>query len=93
MQKNLKFDIIIKESGDRLQRYFVKNEAIINDIVKIMGDDYFHITKVMRMKCSDNVIICNEDKSWLCSIKEITSDSVYLKILEEVEEKKNCQLR
>ncbi len=69
-----------------MQRYFVKNEAIINDIVKIMGDDYFHITKVMRMKCSDNVIICNEDKSWLCSIKEITSDSVYLKILEEVEE-------
>lgn len=75
-----------------MQRYFVKNEAIINDIVKIMGDDYFHITKVMRMKCSDNVIICNEDKSWLCSIKEITSDSVYLKILEEVEEKKELPI-
>lgn len=76
-----------------MQRYFVKNEAIINDIVKIMGDDYLHITRVMRMKCNDNVIICNEDKSWICSIKEITDNSVSLQIVKELEEKKNYRLR
>lgn len=75
-----------------MQRYFVKNEAIINDIVKIMGDDYLHITRVMRMKCNDNVIICNEDKSWICSIKEITDNSVSLQIVKELEEKKELPI-
>lgn len=75
-----------------MQRYFIKNNAIIGNRIRIMKEDYYHITKVMRMKINDLVIVCDEKKSWLCSIQEITKDTVILNILEEIAEKKELPI-
>ena len=40
-----------------MQRYFVESSNIINGYVYINGEDYHHITKVMRMKIDDEIIV------------------------------------
>lgn len=70
-----------------MQRYFV-SEKILTDVVVINNDDYFHITKVMRMKKDDSVYLCDCEKSYVAQIKEITKTEVILKIISTLEEKK-----
>ena len=64
-----------------MQRYFVKQQQINNNIVKIIGDDVHHIKTVMRMRIGERVLVCDEINTYLCSIDSITSD-VTLSILE-----------
>lgn len=56
-----------------MQRYFsnkkVQNKFILND------NDYYHITRVMRMKTGDNVEIVYENEVYLCHL-EITDKNV-----------------
>ena len=54
-----------------MQRYFVESSNIINGYVYINGEDYHHITKVMRMKIDDEIIVCDNQDSYLCKIIEI----------------------
>ena len=64
-----------------MQRYFVKQQQINNNIVKIIGDDVHHIKTVMRMRIGEHVLVCDEIKTYLCSIDSIAND-VTLSILE-----------
>lgn len=88
-----KFGIIYKmKVGISMQRYFVNQNNIRNNFVYINGDDYSHITKVMRMKKGDRVIVCNNFQSWLCEIDNFTNDTVVAMIIEELHEKKELPL-
>lgn len=70
-----------------MQRYFVEKIKDLDNIV-IDNDDFYHITKVMRMKVSDTVYICDQKKSYICEIVEITKNEVVLKTVERIEEHK-----
>ena len=59
-----------------MQRYFVESSNIINGYVYINGEDYHHITKVMRMKIDDEIIVCDNQDSYLCKIIEINAECV-----------------
>lgn len=70
-----------------MQRYFVE-KIIENQNITISNDDYYHITKVMRMKQGDNVYLCDGNISVVASIIEITKNEVILEIKEKLNEKK-----
>ena len=70
-----------------MQRYFVE-KIIENQNITISNDDYYHITKVMRMKQGDNVYVCDGNISVVASIIEITKNEVILEIKEKLNEKK-----
>ncbi|WP_318508350.1 16S rRNA (uracil(1498)-N(3))-methyltransferase [Bacillus sp. T3] len=64
-----------------MQRYFV-NAGSENDRYLIQGEDFHHITRVMRMKASDQIVcVTNDGKSAECIIEEITDEKVVAKVV------------
>lgn len=70
-----------------MRKFFVKNENIQKNIIKIFGSDVNHIKNVLRLKSSDEIQICNQETSqnYICQISSITNDFIETKILEEIE--------
>ena len=68
-----------------MQRYFINKNQINNNTVCITGDDVHHIKTVMRMKEKDQVIVCDEENSYLCEITFISNNCVDLQILSKIE--------
>ncbi len=79
--------------GVSMQRYFIEKKNIDNHFVFITGEDYYHITKVMRMQKGDNIIACDNSQSWLCAIDHFTSDAVIATIVEKLDEKKELPVQ
>ena len=44
-----------------MQRYFLENKQIHEKTVTILGDDFHHITRVMRMEPGEEIIVVNEN--------------------------------
>jgi 16S rRNA (uracil1498-N3)-methyltransferase len=64
-----------------LQRYFVTNQPATESFV-IEGEDYHHISRVMRMKIGDQIICVNDDqRSAICSIAEITDEQIRVDVV------------
>ena len=70
-----------------MQRYFVSEMITTNEVI-INNDDYYHITKVMRMKVNDYVYLCDCHNSYIAQIKEITKTEVILTVTSTLDEKK-----
>ena len=69
---------------DNMQRYFINKNQINNNIITITGDDVHHIKTVMRMRINEKVLVCDEDKTYLCSILNITN-TVEVEIIETLD--------
>ena len=70
-----------------MQRYFVKNDQLVNDHGTIVGDDIHHIKDVMRASVGDNIILCTCDKkSYLVEITHLNKMEVGVKVVETKEE-------
>lgn len=72
-----------------MPKFFVKQEQINEDIIKIQGQDVNHIKKVLRAKIGDELQICNSQngENFLCDIEEIRSEDILCKIKQRIEEK------
>ena len=68
-----------------MQRYFIDKNQINNNIITIKGDDVHHIKTVMRMQINEKVLVCDEEKTYLCSILNITN-TVEVEIIETLDE-------
>lgn len=75
-----------------MQRYFVNMSQVFSNKIVIMGDDYHHITKVMRMKLDDKVIVASDGNSWLCAISQILEKTIELDIIETLDEQKELNV-
>ncbi|WP_047981452.1 16S rRNA (uracil(1498)-N(3))-methyltransferase [Ornithinibacillus contaminans] len=66
-----------------MQRYFIPNTSWNQDNVHITGDDFHHITRVMRMQIGDT-IICNQPtgQAAVCKLTEIGDSSVTATVIE-----------
>ncbi len=77
-----------------MQRYFIDDTSGKVDIEKktiiIKSDDVHHIRNVMRMIIGEQIIVCYQDKSYLCQIDVIMVNEVKLSIIKELIE--NCEL-
>ena len=66
-----------------MQRYFLDNKNIIGNTVTITGDDFHHITRVMRMESGEEIIAVNEDGlAAIAEISEITNEAVIGTVIE-----------
>ena len=67
-----------------MHRFFTDRNSICGDTVKISGDDAHHISKVLRLKEDDEIIVCDkEGTDYHCSIKLISKDEVEAWILKK----------
>ncbi len=62
-----------------MQRYFLNQKSN-----QITGQDALHITKVMRMKTDDQVIVCYDQRCFLSSLI-IDNSGVFFKEIQELE--------
>lgn len=83
---NFVFLCAIINKGDFMQRYFINNEQINNNLITIIGEDVHHIKTVMRMRTGEEVMACTEEYCYLCEIELISNDIVRLHIKETIKE-------
>ena len=76
-----------------VQRYFLENKNISGKTVTITGDDFHHITRVMRMEPGAEIMTVNEDGlAAITKISEITSDTVIGTVIEWKNEEKELPI-
>lgn len=68
-----------------MKRFFGK---MVGNDIKIEGDEFLHLKKVLRMEEGDNLIAClNDEYDYYCQIKKMNKNDCILL----VKEKKLCQ--
>ena len=72
-----------------MYKFFVKEEQINNNIIKIYGEDVNHIKNVLRLDIDEKINICSKElaNSFLCKIIEINNNEIKFEILEEIKDK------
>ena len=77
-----------------IRRFFVNPEAIVGNTVTVCGDEFLHMTKVLRYKVGYKAIVCaNDGLERLCTIKSVSKDQAELTVDEvRVQDKKNVHL-
>lgn len=77
-----------------IRRFFAKPQDIANNHITLYGDEFLHMTKVLRYKVGYKAIVCaNDGIERLCTIEQIGKDNAILCIDEEhVQDKKNCHV-
>ena len=66
-----------------MYNFFVKNENLSENTIKIEGKDFFHAKNVLRMKEKDTFLVSIDNTNYLCEIKEFFSDYLIAEILEK----------
>lgn len=70
-----------RETGkDRIEfmyRFYVEESQIKETKITIVGSDVNHIKNVLRLKCQDEIVICNgQGKDFYCIIEEMSKEVV-----------------
>lgn len=68
-----------------MPKFFVTNNEIIDNIIKITGEDVNHIANVLRKQIGDTLNICNTSTSdnFLCQIEKLNKEEIECKIIEK----------
>jgi len=71
-----------------MPRFFIKNEQIENDVVTIIGNDAFHISRALRMAAGEHITACDEDGTeYDCELITFADGYVEGRITERCESK------
>lgn len=77
-----------------MQRYFVEKEQFENEKVRILGEDARHISRVMRGRTGDKIIVCDGALRVVLAELEIVEQSeVIAVVLKEIAEKNEARFR
>ena len=70
-----------------MRKFFVNNENVFEDSIRITGSDINHIKNVLRLKIGDKIQICNQNTSenYICEIMKFDNECVETKIIENVQ--------
>lgn len=64
-----------------IRRFFVEPKAINGNLVRVTGEEFLHMTKVLRYKLGYQAIVCCDDgKERLCTVRIIGKDFAELTI-------------
>lgn len=68
-----------------MYKFFVNNEQIKDNIVRIIGEDVNHIKNVLRLQIEEKIFICNKEtfKSYKSKIIKIDKEVILCEMLEE----------
>lgn len=66
-----------------MHKFFVEDNQIKDNKIKIINNDYNHIVNVLRMKKEDNILITNKNilETYNCKIEQINSSEVVCNII------------
>lgn len=68
-----------------MHRFFAGRDAFADGKVYIDGGDVVHITKVLRLKAGDSVVVCDgAGNDYLCAVEAIDKNLVTLHISEQI---------
>lgn len=70
-----------------MPKFFVNQEQVEKEKIKILGNDVKHIKNVLREKVGNKLTICNADnmKDYLCEITKLNEEYIECQIKEELE--------
>lgn len=70
-----------------MSKFFVKQNQIENNFIKVIGEDVNHITNVLRMRKNDEIQLCNQNtgENYIATITNIFKDCVECEIKEKIE--------
>ncbi|MBK3493335.1 16S rRNA (uracil(1498)-N(3))-methyltransferase [Viridibacillus sp. YIM B01967] len=66
-----------------MQRYFI-NESFDNQLAIISGEDAHHISKVMRMRIGEEIIVVHKGVATICRIADLTEQGVHVEKTEKI---------
>ena len=73
------------QKGKTMHRFFIKQEDIYNDDITIQGEDVQHISKVLRLKEGDKIVLCDQrGTDYNVEIESITKHTVKTTIIDKV---------
>ena len=79
-----------------MYKFFVNENQIEENKIKIVEEDVNHIRNVLRLEKEEKICVCNKEKaiSFLCNIIEINTDFIICEILEEITDttETNCYI-
>lgn len=65
-----------------MNRFFVKKESIYKDGITVEGEDVQHISRVLRLKEGDKIVLCDQQGTdYLVSIENISKHTIRTNIL------------
>lgn len=69
------------------KRFYVGANDITDNVVTILGDEFWHLTKVLRYKVGYYIVVCNNEdgKDYICKITLIDKDYAQA-VIEDVQE-------
>lgn len=69
-----------------MPKFFVNQEQILNNEIKIIGEDVNHIKNVLRLENGDSLKICSKEttENYECEIKQINKEFVECQIIKKV---------
>lgn len=76
-----------------MPRFFVKDEQIKENKIKIEGTDVNHIKNVLRAKIGEEIQICNNAKDYNCIIEQIEQDQIVCQIKEIIENQTEAKIQ
>lgn len=66
-----------------MYNFFIKNQNLNGDMVKIEGSDFNHIKNVLRMKEGDTFLVSLDNKNYLCQLKMFFDDHLTAEIIQK----------
>lgn len=77
-----------------IRRFFVQPQDICNNTVTLWGDEFAHLSKVLRYKVGYKAVVCaNDGVEHYCTVTDIGKDSATLRIDESrVADRKNVSV-
>ncbi len=66
-----------------MNRFFVEENQIVDDLIKIVGEDVKHIKNVLRLKEGREIEIISKGYKYLSIIEEINSNNIICKIIKK----------
>ena len=72
-----------------MPKFFVTENEVKDDVIKIVGEDVNHIANVLRKHIGDSLNICNISTSdnFLCDIVEIDKENIKCKVIKKIDTK------
>ncbi|MBO5489313.1 MAG: RsmE family RNA methyltransferase, partial [Eubacterium sp.] len=68
-----------------MYRFFVPEENLGIDVIRITGDDVNHAKNVLRLEPGEEVMIsCGKGIDYHCKIQELHHDEILLSVLDEI---------
>lgn len=71
---------------NKMRKFFVANENILENEIKIVGSDVNHIKNVLRLKKGDTLQICDQEthQNYYCEICEVQKYEIQTRIIEKM---------